>query len=108
MHTRCPPIRRGRPARGAAARRTALLTTLHRACLEAVRVRVPPTAWETEVAGLPEGVALGAGRIEVRFDSVPEALQKLSMLAMRSPTITIASPPTSVARPTHQQGSHPT
>jgi hypothetical protein len=74
-------IRRGRPAQRAAARRAALLTALHRARLEAVRVTVPPAAWETQVAGLPDGVALGAGRIEVRFDSVPEALQKLFTLA---------------------------
>ena len=70
-----------RPARAAAARRIALRTALHRARLEAVRVPVPPAVWETQVAGLPAGVALGAGRIDVRFDSVPEALQKLFTLA---------------------------
>ena len=74
-------IRRGRPARAAGARRTALLTALHRARLEAVRVTVTPAVWETQVAGLPAGVALGAGRLEVRFGSVPEALQKLFTLA---------------------------
>jgi hypothetical protein len=36
---------------------------------------------QTHVAGLPAGVALGPGRIEVRFTSVPEALQKLFTLA---------------------------
>lgn len=30
---------------------------------------------------LPEGIALGRGQIEVRFTSVPEALQKLFTLA---------------------------
>ena len=36
---------------------------------------------QTHVAGLPAGVALGPGRIEVRFASVPEALQQLFTLA---------------------------
>jgi hypothetical protein len=74
-------LRRGRPAQAAAARRTAVVTALRRARLEAVHVAVPATVLQTDVAGLPAGVALGPGRIEVRFTSVPEALQQLFTLA---------------------------
>ena len=52
-----------------------------RARLEAVHVSVPAAVMQTHVAGLPAGVALGPGRIEVRFASVPEALQQLFTLA---------------------------
>jgi hypothetical protein len=74
-------VRRGRQAQAAAARRTAVVSELRRARLEAVRVAVPTTVLQTQVAGLPAGVALGPGRIEVRFTSVPEALQQLFTLA---------------------------
>jgi hypothetical protein len=74
-------LRRGRPAQAARARRTAVVTALRRARLEAVHVAVPATVLQTHVAGLPAGVALGPGRIEVRFSSVPEALQQLFTLA---------------------------
>jgi hypothetical protein len=46
-----------------------------------VHVAVPASVLQTHVAGLPAGVALGPGRIEVRFTSVPEALQQLFTLA---------------------------
>ena len=36
---------------------------------------------QTQVAGLPDGIALGPGQIEVRFTSVQDALQKLFTLA---------------------------
>jgi hypothetical protein len=36
---------------------------------------------QTQVAGLPAGIAPGPGTIALRFDSVPEALQKLFALA---------------------------
>jgi hypothetical protein len=55
-------------------------TALRRARLEAVHVAVPATVLQTQVAGLPAGVALGPGRIEVRFSSIP-ALQQLFTLA---------------------------
>jgi hypothetical protein len=74
-------IRRGRQATAAVARRVAVVTTLRRARLEAVHVSVPAAAMQTHIAGLPAGVALGPGRIEVRFDSVPQALQQLFTLA---------------------------
>jgi hypothetical protein len=74
-------LRRGRQAQAVTARRTAVVTALRRARLEAVHVAVPATVLQTDVAGLPAGVALGPGRIEVRFASVPEALQQLFTLA---------------------------
>jgi hypothetical protein len=74
-------LRRGRQAQAATARRTAVVTALRQARLEAVHVAVPARVLQTQVAGLPAGVALGPGRIEVRFASVPEALQQLFTLA---------------------------
>jgi hypothetical protein len=74
-------LRRGRQAQAATARRTAVVTALRQARLEAVHVAVPASVLQTQVAGLPAGVALGPGRIEVQFTSVPEALQKLFTLA---------------------------
>ena len=74
-------LRRGRQAQAATARRTAVVTALRQARLEAVHVAVPASVLQTQVAGLPAGVALSPGRIEVRFTSVPEALQKLFTLA---------------------------
>jgi hypothetical protein len=57
------------------------VSELRRARLDAVRVAVPATVLQTHVAGLPAGVALGPGRIEVRFTSVPQALQQLFTFA---------------------------
>ena len=44
-------------------------------------VAVPAGVLRTNIEGLPAGVALGPGRIEVSFTSVPEALQQLFALA---------------------------
>ncbi|MEP7310346.1 MAG: hypothetical protein ABJA98_32985 [Acidobacteriota bacterium] len=74
-------IRRGRPAKAAAVRRTNVVTTLRQARLEAVRVPVAREVLQTQVAGLPAGIALGPGHIDLRFASVDEALQKLFTLA---------------------------
>ncbi|MEP7245384.1 MAG: hypothetical protein ABI885_17160 [Gammaproteobacteria bacterium] len=71
----------GDQARGDVTRRAAVASELQRARLEAVHVAVPASVLQTHVAGLPAGVALGPGRIEVQFRSVPEALQKLFALA---------------------------
>src|ERR1700674_506737 len=46
-------IRRGRPAKAAAVRRTNVVTTLRQARLEAVRVPVTRAVLQTQVAGLP-------------------------------------------------------
>jgi hypothetical protein len=74
-------LRRGRQAQAAVARRTAVVTQLRQARLDAVRIPVTRAVLQTHVAGLPAGVALGPGLIEVRFTSVPEALQQLFTLA---------------------------
>ena len=74
-------LRRGRQAQAAVARRAALVTELRRARVDAVRIPVTRDVLQIDVAGLPAGVAVGPGRIEVRFTSVPEALQKLFSLA---------------------------
>jgi hypothetical protein len=74
-------IRRGRPAKAAAARRSAVATELRPARLEAVRVPVTRAVLQTQVAGLPAGIALGPGHIDLQFASVDEALQKLFALA---------------------------
>ena len=74
-------IRRGRPAKAAAVRRTNVATELRKARLEAVRVPVAREVLQTQVAGLPAGIALGPGHIDLRFGSVDEALQKLFTLA---------------------------
>jgi hypothetical protein len=58
-----------------------VVSELQRARLEAVHVAVPAAVLQTHVDGLPKGVSLGPGRIEVRFVSVPEALQQLFALA---------------------------
>jgi hypothetical protein len=74
-------LRRGRSAQAAVVRRTAVITHLRQARLDAVRIPVTREVLQTQVAGLPAGVALGPGRIEVQFTSVPEALQQLFTLA---------------------------
>jgi hypothetical protein len=74
-------LRRGRQAQAAVARRTAVVTHLRQARVDAVRIPVTREVLQTHVAGLPAGVALGPGRIEVSFTSVPEALQQLFTLA---------------------------
>jgi hypothetical protein len=74
-------IAEGDQAAGDVRRRASIASELQRARLEAVHVAVPATALQTHVDGLPSGVSLGPGRIEVRFTSVPEALQQLFTLA---------------------------
>jgi hypothetical protein len=74
-------IREGDQAVGDVKRRASVASKLRRARLEAVHVAVPAAVIQTHVDGLPAGVALGTGRIEVTFTSVPEALQQLFTLA---------------------------
>ena len=62
-------------------RRAGVASTLQRARLEAVHVAVSAAVLQTHVSGLPAGVSLGPGRIEVQFATVAEALQKLFVLA---------------------------
>ena len=46
---------------------------LRQARLTGIRVAVPVEALETRLSGLPEGVTVEAGRIEVRFTGAKEA-----------------------------------
>ncbi len=49
--------------------------------MSGIRVAVPAEAVEARLTGLPEGVTVGADRIEVRFAGAKEAVVKLFALA---------------------------
>ena len=67
--------------RGEAARRERLLTELRTARLTGIRVAVPVEALEARLSGLPAGVSVEPGRIEVRFSGAQEAVARLFALA---------------------------
>ena len=67
--------------RGEAARRERLLTELRTARLTGIRVAVPVEALEARLAGLPAGVSVEPGRIEVRFSGAQDAVGRLFALA---------------------------
>ena len=56
-------------------------TALRQARLTGIRVAVPIEALEARLAGLPEGVTVEAGRIEVRFSGAQDAVGRLFALA---------------------------
>ena len=58
------------------ARKSRMVTHLRQARAAKVRVPAPP-----EIAGLPEGVHIEQGRIEVRFDEPKQGIQRLYALA---------------------------
>ena len=62
-------------------RRTRVVAELRTARVTGIRVAVPVEAVEARLTGLPEGVTVGADRIEVRFGSAKEAVGKLFALA---------------------------
>ena len=64
--------------RGEAARRERLLTELRTARLTGIRVAVPV---EARLSGLPAGVSVAPGRIEVRFRGATDAVGRLFALA---------------------------
>ena len=64
--------------RGEEQRRARVVTELRQARLSGIRVAVP---LEARLAGLPEGVTVEAGRVEVRFAGAKEAVGKLFALA---------------------------
>ena len=73
---------RGRAAfRNEEQRRARVVAELRRARLTGIRVAVPAASLEARLAGLPEGVTVEAGRIEVRFGGAKEAVGKLFALA---------------------------
>ena len=67
--------------RGEAARRARLLTELRTARLTGIRVAVPVEALEARLSGLPAGVSVEPGRIEVRFRGAQDAVGRLFALA---------------------------
>ena len=67
--------------RGEEQRRERVVTEIRKARLTGIRVAVPIEALEARLSGLPEGVAVEADRIEVRFASSHEAVARLFALA---------------------------
>ena len=73
---------RGRAAfRGEEQRRDRLTAEIRRARLTGIRVAVPVEALEARLSGLPEGVSVEPGRIEVRYQGATEAVGRLFALA---------------------------
>jgi hypothetical protein len=62
-------------------RRERLITALRRARVSGIRVPVAASVLSLKLAGLPEGVTVERGRIEVRFDGARDAVGRLFALA---------------------------
>ena len=67
--------------RGEEARRDRVVTEIRKARLTGIRVALPVEALEARLAGLPAGVSVEPGRIEVRFRGAQEAVGRLFALA---------------------------
>ena len=67
--------------RGEATRRDRVVTALRQARLIGIRVAVPLEALEARLSGLPDGVSVEPGRIEVRFSGAKDAVGRLFALA---------------------------
>ena len=67
--------------RGEETRRDRVVTAIRQARLTGIRVAVPSEALEARLAGLPAGVSVEPGRIEVRFSGAQEAVARLFALA---------------------------
>ena len=67
--------------RGEEERRTRLVAALRQARLTGIRVAVPREALEVRLSGLPDGVSVEPGRIEVRFSGAQDAVGRLFALA---------------------------
>ena len=67
--------------RRAAPRRARVVTAIRQARLTGILVAVPSEALEARLAGLPEGVSVEPGRIEVRFSGAQDAVGRLFALA---------------------------
>ena len=66
--------------RGEATRRDRVVTAIRQARLTGIRVAVPSEAREARLAGLPDGVSVEPGRIEVRFSGAQDAVGRLFAL----------------------------
>jgi hypothetical protein len=62
-------------------RREHVLATLRQARLATIRVPVPVEVFSVRLAGLPDGVTVEPGRIEVRFAGARDAVTRLFALA---------------------------
>ena len=67
--------------RGEATRRDRVVTAIRQARLTGIRVAVPSEALEARLSGLPAGVLVEPGRIEVRFSGAQDAVGRLFALA---------------------------
>ena len=67
--------------RGEQTRRERVVTEIRKARLTGIRVAVPIEALEARLSGLPEGVSVEPGRIEVRFNGAKDAVGRLFALA---------------------------
>ena len=67
--------------RGEEARRDRVVTEIRKARLTGIRVAVPVEALEARLSGLPAGVSVEPGRIEVRFSGAKDAVGRLFALA---------------------------
>ena len=64
-----------------ATRRDRVVTALRQARLTGIRVAVPREALDARLSGLPDGVSVEPGRIEVRFRGAKDAVGRLFALA---------------------------
>ena len=64
-----------------ATRRDRVVTAIHQARITGIRVAVPSEAREARLSGLPDGVSVEPGRIEVRFRGAKDAVGRNFALA---------------------------
>ena len=67
--------------RGEATRRARVVTAIRKARLTGIRMAVPVEALDARLSGLPAGVSVEPGRIEVRFSGAKDAVGRLFALA---------------------------
>ena len=67
--------------RGEETRRERVVTAIRKARLTGIWVAVPSEALEARLSGLPDGVSVEPGRIEVRFSGAQDAVGRLFALA---------------------------
>ena len=67
--------------RGEAMRRDRVVTAIRQARITGIRAAVPREALEARLSGLPDGVSVESGRIEVRFSGAKDAVGRLFALA---------------------------
>ena len=67
--------------RGEETRRERVVTEIRKARLTGIRVAVPVEALDARLSGLPAGVSVEPGRIEVRFSGAKDTVGRLFALA---------------------------